>query len=370
MRRREKIFHSFTWKFPLIPNRSQNTATMSTRAKGETKKITFNGRLYRPNVPPSEQPDVLTITKRFKNLKPAEAAAVRITQEELRNFAIVWRRLYQVPTVTRARLEAWRQGNQDEIRNWDLGGFFNTEKEDEEQGIKIEKPGCPSEIRDAPNDPNNAPGAQAPARRPQPFAEGQQLGQASTEELGAALASISRTVSLLRRLSNEADNDDPYKKALSDLAGQLSAGLDRAWQAKQALSQQLINLSALAPTVPNPIEGGKKRGHHAVEEDGEEEGGEEKRKRLKARRAQVVANLNADDGLAFDSSAIDPRLYGQSMPDTGNPTDTGRGTAGLESLQQGGVFGTQRSREIAENNFQYPAGSQSGAGGHSSGPVA
>ncbi len=48
----------------------------------------------------------------------AEAARVHFTQEELRNFARVYPRLYDVPTVSRGRLEGWRDSHPQAVRDW------------------------------------------------------------------------------------------------------------------------------------------------------------------------------------------------------------------------------------------------------------
>ncbi len=93
-------------------------------------------------MPPSEQDDVLTVTRKLKNMTPVEAAKVEITEDELRNFSRVYPRLYQVARKNHNRLTEWGNRHQREVRAWDLGGFF-TAREDEEEDFVLRKPGCP-----------------------------------------------------------------------------------------------------------------------------------------------------------------------------------------------------------------------------------
>jgi hypothetical protein len=104
---------------------------MVKRAKAKAKAIEVDGRTYHPEFPPSEQNDVEKVTKRFKKMTPDQAAAVEITEEELRNFAKVYRRLYQVPPTSRDRLKAWAKSHENEHQGWDVGDFFKSKEDDE-----------------------------------------------------------------------------------------------------------------------------------------------------------------------------------------------------------------------------------------------
>lgn len=116
---------------------------MASRAKSEENKVTVNGRPYYPDLPPSEQDDVLLITRRFG--KANKAADVEIDESELRNFAIVYSRLYLVPPTSRKRLEAWKVAHPEEVEDWELDGFFNSEKDEKKKKFVPRKPGCPQE---------------------------------------------------------------------------------------------------------------------------------------------------------------------------------------------------------------------------------
>ena len=93
-------------------------------------------------MPPSEQDDVLTVTRKLTKMSPVKAATVEITEDELRNFSRVFPRLYQVAKTSRERLAEWGNRHQREVRDWDLSGFF-TAREDEEEDFVLRKPGCP-----------------------------------------------------------------------------------------------------------------------------------------------------------------------------------------------------------------------------------
>lgn len=119
---------------------------MASRAKSEENKVTFNDRPYYPDLPPSEQDDVLLITRRSG--KANKAAKVVISESELRNFAVVYCRLYLVPPKSRKRLEAWRDAHPSDVEDWELDGFFNSEKDDKKKKFVPRKPGCPQEAVD------------------------------------------------------------------------------------------------------------------------------------------------------------------------------------------------------------------------------
>ncbi|KAK4103365.1 hypothetical protein N658DRAFT_505725 [Parathielavia hyrcaniae] len=118
------------------------------RAKSQAKPIVVGGRTYHPEFPPSEQDDVERVTKRFKNMTNDQAAAVNITEEELRNFANVFPRLYQVARKNRGRLQAWREAHEDVIQGWDVADFFKTKEDDERDGTAPRKAGAPPEAVD------------------------------------------------------------------------------------------------------------------------------------------------------------------------------------------------------------------------------
>ncbi|KAK4119347.1 hypothetical protein N657DRAFT_684551 [Parathielavia appendiculata] len=115
------------------------------RAKSKAKAVVMYGRTYHPEFPPSEQDDVEKITKRFKTMTNSEAAAVEITEEELRNFAKVFPRLYQVAPKNQGRPQAWKEARQDDIQGWEVGDFFKTKQDDERDGTIPRKAGAPPE---------------------------------------------------------------------------------------------------------------------------------------------------------------------------------------------------------------------------------
>lgn len=112
------------------------------RERSDFRPVQINGRTYRLGAPPSEQDDVLALTRKFVNKTGAEAAQVVLTEAELQGFALVYGRLTQVPRRTRSRLEAWREAHPQEVQNWRLGGFFNG-PQDEAPGFVLRKPGLP-----------------------------------------------------------------------------------------------------------------------------------------------------------------------------------------------------------------------------------
>ncbi|KAK3897479.1 hypothetical protein C8A05DRAFT_38969 [Staphylotrichum tortipilum] len=109
---------------------------MVARVRNDFPAVLINGRTYRLGAPPSEQDDVLALTRRLVNKTPAEAAQVVITEAELRRFGLVYIRLRQVPWKNRARLEAWRDAHPQEVQAWQLAGFFNR-PEDEAPGYPL-----------------------------------------------------------------------------------------------------------------------------------------------------------------------------------------------------------------------------------------
>jgi hypothetical protein len=127
--------------------RTTRTAKAASRTKTAENTVVFRHRNYHPGFPASEQDDVLQITRKFKNLTPSQAAKLKITESELRNFAVVYSRLYLVPPTNRERLEAWRKAHRKEVEDWDVDGFF-TASNDEEEGFVARKPGCPQEAVD------------------------------------------------------------------------------------------------------------------------------------------------------------------------------------------------------------------------------
>ncbi|SPQ19172.1 6397b34d-4f29-41a2-a180-103d78c3d33c [Thermothielavioides terrestris] len=124
------------------------------------RPVVVNGRTYHRTVPPSEQDDVRTVTRRLtpRANTDFDVTAVNFTEEELRHFSFVYPRLYQVPDTNRGRLEQWIALHEDEVRSWDLGGFLTTREQDQQRGYEPRQPGIP---------PAAAPAApQQPARQP------------------------------------------------------------------------------------------------------------------------------------------------------------------------------------------------------------
>lgn len=139
-----------------------------------TERVTFRGRAYRPAMPPSEQDDVLTVTRKLKNMTPVAAATVEITEDELRNFSRVYPRLYQVAPKNRNRLAEWGNRHEREVFEWDLDGFF-TAKEDEEEGFVLRKPGCPEGVAEKVKRQREAKAADRQSDEQQPQQQKQKL---------------------------------------------------------------------------------------------------------------------------------------------------------------------------------------------------
>ncbi|KAK4039371.1 hypothetical protein C8A01DRAFT_36669 [Parachaetomium inaequale] len=315
---------------------------MVKRAKAKAKAVKVGGRTYHPEFPPSEQNDVEKITKRFKNKTPDQAADVAITEEELRNFAKVYRRLYQVARTNQDRLKAWAERHANEIQGWDVGDFFKSKEHDERDGSVPVDAGPPKEafdelerLREADkeaanpkprgrqlrrrsgaqddegNEGHSENGADSERHRKGDDSKGQStaaaqkkhtpssaagpmlrsrftLGDKKTvdpaEELEAVIRSIQDVSSDLTHLSNAADERDAYKKSLSDLAQQLDTGLEHAQQAKEAIVERLQGRSPLFDDSLGFSGSVKKRGRQGLEEASEEE-------QIRARRAHAVASL-------------------------------------------------------------------------------
>ncbi|KAJ4302519.1 hypothetical protein N0V88_002668 [Collariella sp. IMI 366227] len=117
----------------MVPKANKGTPATTT--------VEINGREYRRSSPPSEQPDVLIVTRRLG--RGTAKVEVRISEDELRHFARVFPRLYQVAKKSRDRLLAWKGAHLQEVQNWDLGGFFNTKEDDKNAGSEPRKAGIP-----------------------------------------------------------------------------------------------------------------------------------------------------------------------------------------------------------------------------------
>ncbi|KAK4156796.1 hypothetical protein C8A00DRAFT_30347 [Chaetomidium leptoderma] len=362
---------------------------MARPARSKAKAVQIDGRTYHPERPRSEQDDVRRITGKFKSVTPARAAEVEITEEELRNFAKVYLRLYKVPKKTQDRLAAWREGNQDEIQGWDVGDFFTAKDDDdddqggpgpfeaalqelEEQREEEEAP-TPSgrqrpkqlqeleerrEEEDAPAPVGRRQRPKRPQRRvqinrddggsdaegerqetdedvldqlvvsagsanqgqPRPAAAGVRFPQQSitkndatpSNKLEAALGSIKGVADSLKHLSAGADDRDPYKKALFDLAYDLDTYLERAHQAKQGMVDR----------PDGPSLGLSKRSHQGLDEEDEEN---ETDRIIHAKRARAVDSLRMakveQNAMAQrhpqELGAINPRYQGGGHHDYG-----------------------------------------------------
>ncbi|KAK4136884.1 hypothetical protein BT67DRAFT_432622 [Trichocladium antarcticum] len=97
----------------------------------------FDGRVYLVGSPPSEQPVVLAVTRKFRGDPPI--AAVIIVEDEIHGFATVYPRLYIVPTKTRGRLAEWKTANKDLVARWAGQQFWNSKTQDRALGLEFTK---------------------------------------------------------------------------------------------------------------------------------------------------------------------------------------------------------------------------------------
>ncbi|KAK5656402.1 hypothetical protein OQA88_4783 [Cercophora sp. LCS_1] len=110
----------------------------SKRAKAT--RINHNGYTYLVGMPVSEQPAVLRVTSKFS--RPYRVQDVRLTKEELAGLASVYVRIYQVPQITRQRLEEWRDSHQLLVESWKML-FWHKRVQDQKRGFPVRSAGIP-----------------------------------------------------------------------------------------------------------------------------------------------------------------------------------------------------------------------------------
>ncbi|KAH6854784.1 hypothetical protein B0I37DRAFT_336882 [Chaetomium sp. MPI-CAGE-AT-0009] len=246
---------------------------MVTTRRERAEKIFWKGRTYYPLLPPCMQPDAVKITTgRLWGREPDDAV---INETELREFAQIFPRLYQVGGRSQARIRAWVDHNKDTIWGWDLGDFLKTPAADARDGTKPRRPGCPEEVMEAWRTTNQGVDDHLDTRKLPPTgdAQGPQKNcQDAIKELDASLGTIKAVACWLESLWRGLDGGDLIKKELFVLARTLHTKVDRARRAEKAVSQHLNNTAA-------SDSGGKKRGHDQVEDTKGDKDGDPKRVR-------------------------------------------------------------------------------------------
>lgn len=125
---------------------------------------------------PSEQKYVRELNAKLRN----DGVEARIDRDELRRFATVYPRLYQLPPRSRARLEAWRSANWAGISPWDVDHFWCTAEEDAHFGRQVRAPGIPEEAKPVPDSADDEEQATVP---PGPASEGDNAGDTAGQEV-------------------------------------------------------------------------------------------------------------------------------------------------------------------------------------------
>ncbi|KAH6628198.1 hypothetical protein F5144DRAFT_604393 [Chaetomium tenue] len=114
-----------------------------------------------------------------------------MTEDELRNFTLIYPRLYQVAKLSQARIRAWALYNKDVIKHWDVGDFFKTKAADIRDGTEPRNAGCPPEVMDMWKNRKD-----------------------NVEELDECLSAIQAAASRLESLSGGLKNDDLIRKEI------------------------------------------------------------------------------------------------------------------------------------------------------------
>jgi hypothetical protein len=232
--------------------------------------VIFNGRKYYPQIQSSEQIDALKVTAKWTRLGLDEAAKVSISETELRNYAQIYPRLYQVPRQTQARLRAWMDRNEEAIQDWDLGDFFKTVDDDARDDTEPRNPGCPDEVMEswkssldrqqtdqgsvdqgqpANGSDNNDPNAEihplisqeSERARHEQGGQGTEMGCQIILALEGSLGRIKEVAARLEQLSNNfyLEDSESVKEELLALAQSINTNVDRSSRARNTVSQVL-----------------------------------------------------------------------------------------------------------------------------------
>ena len=225
--------------------------------------VIFNDRKYYPQFPPSEQIDALTITSKWPRLGLDEAAKVSISETELRNYAQIFPRLYQVPEKSQARLRAWMERNEETTQGWDVGDFFKTPDDDARDHTIPRNQGCPDEAMEAwkssfdgqetdqasvdqeppANSSDNHPLISQESKRARRGQGGQgtEKGCQTIQALEGSLGKITEVAARLEQLSNNLylEDSNSVKEELLALAQTIYTNIDSTSRARNIVSQML-----------------------------------------------------------------------------------------------------------------------------------